>query len=80
MTLPENYCILVGMKAEKKHWKDREMRITDLAQKVGVGHSHMSLIMSGKRMPSLEVAKRIATQMGVSLDEFYDRLSERVAA
>ena len=64
----------------KRHQQDREVRISDLAERVGVGRSHMSLILSGQRMPSLPVAASIAKEMGVSLDEFYERLTERAVA
>lgn len=55
--------------------KTRELRVVELAEVVGVGHSHMSLIMGGKRMPSFPIAKKIADAMHVSMEELYDRLT-----
>jgi len=62
-----------------QHARDREFRITELAQRVGIGVSHMSLIMNGKRIPSLPVARKIAKEMGVTVEEFCLRLDEKIA-
>lgn len=64
--------------SQSRHEADREIRITELAGRVGIGVSHMSLIMSGKRMPSLPVAVKIAKEMGVTVDELCVRLSEKI--
>ena len=55
--------------------KSRELRVGELADVVGVGKSHMSLILGGKRMPSAQVLKKIADAMNVSMDEMYEKLT-----
>lgn len=40
----------------------------ELADAVGVTEASMSFYVSGKRNPKLEVAKKIADYLGVSLD------------
>lgn len=52
----------------------KQVRISELAREVGVNRSHVSLILAGKRMPSLPVAGKLAKAMGVSLDELHRQL------
>jgi transcriptional regulator with XRE-family HTH domain len=42
-----------------------------LAKSAGVDPSHVRHILRGTRVPSLEVAARIAKKLNVSLDAFY---------
>ena len=51
-----------------------------LAEQVGVHASHVRHVLRGTRVPSLEVAARIAKKLGVSLDAFYRYYSERARA
>jgi len=48
--------------------KKKGLRQSDLAKKVGVFQSE---IETGERKPSVYLAKRIATALGVSLDELF---------
>jgi transcriptional regulator with XRE-family HTH domain len=48
-----------------------------LAKSVGVDPSHVRHVLRGTRVPSLEVAARIAKRLGVSLDAFYSYYSKR---
>ena len=49
----------------------RDMTQQELADKVGVTRQTVNAIELGKYSPSLEVAFRIATAFGVSLDEVF---------
>jgi transcriptional regulator with XRE-family HTH domain len=40
----------------------------ELAIRVGISQSHLSLILAGKRNPSLRVAKKLADVLGVTID------------
>lgn len=51
---------------------------TVLAETLGVNKSHVSMILKGKRKPSLQVAASMAKALGVSLDDFHGFLVERV--
>lgn len=53
---------------------------TQLARKVGVTRSHVSLILSGKNVPSLSVAAGLAKEIGVSLDDFWGHLQTATAS
>jgi transcriptional regulator with XRE-family HTH domain len=64
----------MSMKTEKKSEESKDLRISELAREIGVNRSHVSLILNGKRMPSLPVAGKLAKAMGVSLDELHARL------
>jgi len=46
----------------------RGVAMTDLAQRAGVSVAYLSLIESGKREPSLDVAKRISSALNVPND------------
>ena len=48
-----------------------------LAKGAGVDPSHVRHILRGTRVPSLEVAARIAKKLGVSLDAFYRYYSKQ---
>jgi transcriptional regulator with XRE-family HTH domain len=49
-------------------------RASQVADAVGITRSHMSMILAGKRMPSLPLARKISQVMGISTDELYDRI------
>lgn len=54
---------------------------TALAEKTGISKSHASLVLRGKRQPSITVCQRMAKALGVSVDEFLRQTSQkRVAA
>lgn len=44
-----------------------------LAQAVGITPAHVSMILNGKRTPSLPVAVKIAKHLGMTVDEFARR-------
>ena len=46
-----------------------EVNRSEMARALGVDVAHISRIFSGKSLPSLELAVRIAGHMGISLDE-----------
>lgn len=50
---------------------NKEFQVTELASRVGISKSHVSLILGRKRMPSLPIAAKIASAMGISIDELY---------
>ena len=50
---------------------------TEIARATRLDTSYISRIFSGERRPSLRVASRIATYLGMSLDDFYARWSSR---
>lgn len=54
--------------------KARDISISSIASAAGVDKSHVSMILSGKRMPSFPVAKRMAEAMGMTMDELYDQV------
>lgn len=45
------------------------------ARAVGVTLPHLSRVLSGKRKPSLELASRLASHLGVTLDRLYVELA-----
>ena len=50
------------------------IRLAEVAQQVGIDPSHMSLLESGLRKPSLAVAGKLAKFYGTSIDELWGRL------
>jgi transcriptional regulator with XRE-family HTH domain len=59
------------MAAQPIHNQQEQLGVTYLAARVGVDKSHMSLILAGKRTPSLPVAAKLAKELGISIDELY---------
>lgn len=58
------------MKPEmKKLLEEKELSQAELADEVGVTPTYMSYILRGLRTPAVDVAKRIAERLGVTLDE-----------
>jgi transcriptional regulator with XRE-family HTH domain len=52
------------------------MNLSDIAEGSDLTLSYISLVFSGKRVPSLVCAARIARTMGISLDDFYAYLED----
>lgn len=50
---------------------EQRMSNGELAERVGVAPSTISLILNGKADPKLSVAKKIAKELGMSLDELW---------
>ena len=51
--------------------KEKRLKQSDLAKKVGIFQSELSEIETGVRKPNVYLAKRIARTLGVSLDEIF---------
>ena len=50
---------------------ERDLRQTDLAEKIGVKESLVSYWMNGKRAPNIERLQQIADVLNVSLDDLF---------
>lgn len=50
--------------------------LSALARSTGISLPHLSKIYSGQRTPSLPYANKIATVLGISIDDLYARLKE----
>lgn len=46
------------------------LKQNDVARRAGISESHLSLIVNGKRTPSLAVAKRLAKVLGLRIEAF----------
>lgn len=57
-----------------RHAKDQEIRVSELARKTGVSKATISRILSGDRLPSWPMAKKIAGELGITLNELDERL------
>ena len=47
---------------------------SELAREIGVTRPHVSQVLSGRSVPSLDVAAKIAKRIGVSLDQLWEHL------
>ena len=47
---------------------------SELARRIGVTRPHVSQVLSGKSVPSLDVAAGLAKGIGVTLDQLWDYL------
>lgn len=60
-----------------KEFRDKtELSQHDLAKMVGASQTHISDVESGKTVPTLFLAKRIANAFSVTLDEMIDESRE----
>ena len=55
-------------------------RASQVADSLGISRGHMSMILNGKRMPSLPLARKIAQALGVSTDELYEQITNQSTA
>lgn len=46
------------------------IRQSDIAANIGISESHLSNIVSGKRTPSLDVAKKLSRETNVPVEAF----------
>jgi transcriptional regulator with XRE-family HTH domain len=56
----------------KKKGGDLKMKQVELARAVGVSESHLSLILSGRRRPSYQAAKRMELVTGIPIIEWME--------
>lgn len=69
-----------GVKMNGRRKQETEDKsISALARAAGVDRSHVSLILSGKRTPSLPVAYRLSRTMGITMEELYMRVQAAAA-
>jgi DNA-binding XRE family transcriptional regulator len=51
-------------------WREyRAVKSADLAKRVGVSAPYMSQLEAGKRVPSIDVLKKLATALNVDIDD-----------
>lgn len=53
--------------------------LSALSRATGISLPHLSKIYSGQRTPSLPAANKMATVLGISIDELYARLKQAEA-
>jgi len=52
----------------------RAVNLSAISRSQGIDPSHLSRIFSGRRNPSIKYARKIASALGLRLDEFLDAL------
>ena len=57
---------------------ERELTQEQLSERVGVVHSFICSLESGKKQPSLTMAFRLAAALGVEFGEFMKAVAERL--
>lgn len=53
----------------RKHRKKKKLNQEELSEKSGVSRSYISDLERGERSPGFEVVKKLATALGVTIDE-----------
>ena len=56
------------------------IRLVDLAKRAGIGASHASLVLSGKRNPSAKVLRSLSKALGVTSDDLLAYIERRRGA
>lgn len=59
----------------RKLRRDREIAVTALALKIGVPRSYISDYESGRREPSLAIARQLAREFGVSIEALFEKVA-----
>ena len=62
-----------------KDIKISEVNRSQVARTTGTDLAHISRIFNGKATPSLDLAKRIADSLGITVDQLIEALPERHA-
>lgn len=57
----------------KKILEEKKITQAELAEKVGISQAYASYLLNGFKQPSVELLKRIADFLNVSLDELVRR-------
>lgn len=55
----------------KEILKEKDIKVGDFAEKLGMKQSNMSSIINSKSNPSLEMLQKIADELGVGLNELF---------
>lgn len=50
-------------------------KITDQAKRHGIGRTHMSLLRSGRKTAGLELAMRMAADLGTTVEALFGRVA-----
>lgn len=57
-----------SLKEARKHNKKTQ---SDIAGNVGISESYYNLIENGKRVPTIMLSSKIASELGINLNEFF---------
>lgn len=52
---------------------ERKLRHEDFAKKIPISRSYLTQIINGTRCPSLPLAQKISTTLGIPLDQIFPR-------
>jgi transcriptional regulator with XRE-family HTH domain len=55
------------------------INLSALAKRVGVCPSHLSRVFSGGAVPSLTLARKLSSELGMSMDSFLKQLDARTS-
>jgi DNA-binding XRE family transcriptional regulator len=50
---------------------EREMKQKDVADKIGISGATMSALVNGRQIPTLDVAYRVAEELGLSVHDIW---------
>lgn len=64
--------ILKGGKMAKALREQKDLLQSEVADRIGVGQSHLSLMETGKNRPSLEVLQKWAEMLDFTMNEFIE--------
>lgn len=72
---PNHQHLLKAGRLIVKELRERGLNASDAAKELGIGRDYMSMIIHGKRLPSLRVANLIKEFLGVPTDVYVRRES-----
>lgn len=63
--------MIIARKAIRKQRIKKGLKQHELADKIGINRAYLSNLESGKHFPSLPVAKKLAEELDMSLNDFF---------
>ena len=64
----------------RKYRLEKELTLEQLSERVGVAHSFIHRLETGKKQPSLRMILKLATALGVRPGELVEATAEKMAA
>lgn len=64
----------------RRYRLQRELTLEQLSEQVGVAHSFIHRLETGKKLPNLQMVLKLATALGVRPGDLVNEMADRIAA
>jgi|SRR5271157_2617282 len=70
-------CLVLNPNPQSVRFAGRYVNINAIARSQDLSQSYVSKLLSGKRSPSILVAKKVAAALGMGLEDLLDAIEQR---